>query len=177
MKKPGLLSTNEERAAYWSVWLSEAEETLSKSTDEKNWLQQSLYEVTKVAIDNEQYAVPVYEYEEVKRLVEVHIGMPRDGIKKYFNVDTYSIYGTGTYVLIEGIVLTRETRNQIRYDEILTGRKWASYDLSSIPEDILEKYAFNLAVPALGGLFVPKKSKLTEWLHSIRSLKYYDIMG
>lgn len=158
---------------YWNKWLCNA----SQSVGNGDWLIDSVYEVMKLAIDNKQYSIPENEYEDVQRVIKVNLGISRKLIEQMFGVKTYSIYGTGVYVLMEGVVLSKCTRNEIGYDTIENTGKRYRFDPSTLPSEILETHEIRLAVPALGGLFVPVKSRITNWIGSKNRLQYFDLMN
>lgn len=165
---------------YFNNWLAVTEANIKKAEEDfgkADSIMTSLYEVMKDAIDLKQYVSPINEFEDVERIIKVRVRLPRTEIEKLLGFKTYSIYGVGLYVKMEGLVLSPRTRNDINYDNSLTRRKNQYLNCDVIPEDVLKDHDFSLAVPATGnGLFVPKKSRLTEWLRGTSDLQYFDLM-
>ena len=153
---------------FWNQWLVKTKNSL---TDD-DYLGKSVYEVMKIAIENDQYLPSYNEYEDVKRVVKFRIRMPREAMKKTLGIDTWSIYGSGLFTVMEGILLSKSTRNRSGYD---TKGVHAYFDTSFIPEDIRKTHVFSLAVPALDGLFVPKYCSLTRWMSSRNQIQYFDL--
>lgn len=160
---------------FWRKWINTLNpEQLPMEDDSEDLMKKSLYEVVKTAYENGQHLHPSSELEDVSRVVKIRIKLPRKNIEKMFGVKTYSIYGVGLYTVLEGICLSSSTRNRINYDTFT--KKGVKFDLSSIPEDIVESHEFRLTVPAgRSGLFVPKKSELTSWLAGTWSLEYFNL--
>lgn len=170
-------STYQNHEAYWRDWI-EKNSILENPADGEvsddgfGTLGRSLYDLVKVAVENEQYKMPFREFTEVKRVVKFRVRLSREEIHKIFKVKTYSIYGVGLFTLMDGIMLTSQMRDYTGYD---TTGKHAYFDLSRVPSNLIEDYDFRLSIPALGGLFVPKKSPLTRWMDSTKQLQYFDI--
>lgn len=162
--------------------LNEYQDFLHSSVDyfvdkgeEPDLMLKSLSELVDLAVSCDQFkmSTDLSPYEEVVRVCLIRIRLSRPEIEKIFKVKTVNIYGLGLFAPLPGILLSNEIRKQSKYDESLVRRK-VMYDLSMIPEDIRNNYEFRLSVPAMSELFVPKKTRLTEWLNSTKCIKYLD---
>lgn len=162
-------ATKEEVKKFWEDWINQYNP--ESFSDDKLFLERSVYDLMKVAIENEQYQI-AEEFLEVKRVVKFRISMPRCAMKQTLGIDTWSIYGLGLFTVVEGIFISSSSRQKSGYDTVGSKR---FFDLSFVPEDIREKYEFSLATPALGGLFVPKKSNLTRWMSRVNQIQYFDL--
>lgn len=163
------------RKDYWENWLVKAEATLKEQEDKdgkSDFLQRSLFDVTKLAVENEQYDHPASETDVVKRVMRVNLKMSRDSIKKIFEQETYTIYGIGVYTVIEGYLLTPETRKLSGYD---SKGKHSYFNEWVIPEEVRKNGKITLAVPALGGLFVPKRSVMIDWIWYRSQIQYFEL--
>ena len=180
---PGVLTTDPrwKQDAYWKKWLEDAKEfadaaeeiTGPDAYEMMTYLDKNLYQIMKIAIENEQYIKPYNDFTKVSRVCKVKVPLSREEIKKLFQIDTYSIRSVGLYTLLEGMMFTQSFRVSCGYDQTGIHR---NCNLSSIPPEIRSEYAFNLLIPAMGGLFVPKKTNFTEWMESRKQIEYFDIM-
>jgi len=181
----------EDIKSYWDNQVELAREDLSKfedlitSVNEKDYeimstlsFKKSYVELIEKAVSLEQYKRCTTVYEPATRVLRIKIDLPRPLIEKYFNLKTISLYGIGLYAPIEGLLLSAGFRSSSKYDESCRPVKEAPlFDISNIPEDIRKDYAFNLAIPASDGLFVPKKCTMTkDWLYTTRQLEYLDLL-
>lgn len=164
---PSFSAPSFQKEEYWKEWLSTTEESEDPIT-------KSLHQVIEVAVDCKQYERPNDEFEDVKRVVKFRIPLARDVIHQIFGIKTYSIYGVGLYTVMEGLLLSEGTRSDMNYDTC--HKKGVYLDLSSIPEEVVKTHEFRLAVPAFQGLFVPKKTRVTDWIRGTYGLQYFDMM-
>lgn len=159
---------------YWQNWLVDAtaryEYYASLEKDRMRYINENIYNIMKLAIENKQYLKPMLDEEPVKRLCKIHIPLSRAVVERVFNVTTYNIRGSGLYVLLEGLYYTESFRRKSGY-----GSKDGQFNISSIDPQILEDYDFRLTTPAIGGLFVPKRTELTSWLKDTQSIEFFDI--
>lgn len=138
---------------------------------------ESLSQLIEKSVELGQYKRPALDFEETTRIVKIRIRMPRQLIERNFGLETISMYGVGLFAPVEGLLVSDWMRKKMNYDECIQGKKGAYFDLSRVPEDLQKKYEFRLAVPALGGLFVPKRCDMTQgWMTRISQLQYFDIM-
>lgn len=160
---------------FWSKWINTLNpEQVPYEEDSTDLMKSSLYEVVKAAYENGQHLHIRDELKDVNRVVKVRIKLPRENIEKMFGVKTYSIYGVGLYTVLEGLCLSPSTRNRINYDTFM--KKGVKFDLSSIPQEIVDTHEFRLTIPAgKSGLFVPKKSELTSWIAGTWGIQYFDL--
>lgn len=167
---------------YWKNWLErmkgfadEAEEIKGAEAAERmTFLDKNLYQIMKLAIEHEQYVRPYDDFTKVTRVCKVRIPLSREEIKKVFNIETYSIRAAGLYVLLDGMMFTSSFRRSSGYDQQGIHRRC---DLPTVPKEVRQEYAFNLLVPAMGGLFVPKKCNFVDWLTNRHQIEYFDIMA
>lgn len=138
----------------------------------------SYTELMEEAVHLEQYKKCSDTYEKVTRLIRIRIDLARPLIEQYFKLRTISLYGIGLYTPLEGLILSESFRVSSKYDESLIPLKGSpAFDISAIPKDIQDEYEFRLAIPAMQGLFVPKKSRMTQdWIGTAKQLEYLDIM-
>lgn len=178
------ISTNDpkwKQDEYWKNWLirskefADAAEEISgpEATEMMTYLDKNLYQIMKIAIDNEQYVKPYDDFMKVSRVCKVMIPLSREEIRKSFNIETYSIRSIGLYTLLEGMMFTKSFRDNCGYDQVGIHR---NCNLNTVPDDIRKEYAFNLLIPAMGGLFVPKRTSFTDWMETRKQLEYFDIM-
>lgn len=172
---PSLLFTDEEREDYWKDWLVGATDaiTLEGGIDAVDTIQRSVFELMSEAVNIGQYKTCPHGYDRVERLVKIRIKLPRKAIEEMFGVETYSVYGVGLYVKMEGVLLNEYDRRQMNYDTF--NKKGVYIDTSFLPEEVTQNCDFRLVVPALRGLFVPTKSQLTNWLRGTFDLQYFDM--
>ena len=157
---------------YWQNWLVTQKAKLD-AMEVIDPVQKSLYDLMELAISLKQYERPEDENSEVSRLIRFSIrGMSREEIEKVFEVETYSLRGAGIYTIMDGLLLTRETRERTGFDT--TGiHRW--YDLSMFTKEQQETYNFSLSSAARGGLFIPKRTRLLGWIQRRFQLQYFDI--
>jgi hypothetical protein len=169
---PALTDTDEIIEEYWNQWLVNSSRLVDKNED---FVQRSVFEVVKLAVECEQYKLPEDEFVDVQRVVRFRIKLPKEAIEKDFKIKVYSIYGEGLYSTIEGIVLRPETREALNYDNFK--KKGNSLNLGIIPDEIVVSHEFRLATPAIGGgLFIPKRTTMTSWIQGVNSIQFFDIM-
>lgn len=113
-------------------------------------------------------------FEDIRKVCLVRIRMSPGDIEKNFKVKVVNVYGTGMFIPIEGIFLSSETRARTHYDDYCKGKKGARFDVSFLPEEVVRTHEFRLSIPAAGGLFIPKKCSLIDWIDSTKCLKYLD---
>ena len=174
-----ILELNQEKESYWNKWLKVTgkkieNDTLDHSTSSSLLsLERSLYEVMGEAIKLRQYEVPNKEYEvcDVKRMVKFRSYTSKEELKRTLGIEVLSIYGMGYFTVLEGIILHPDTRRLINFDG-----KDKKYDLTLIPQDIIDSHDFYFAVSCHGNyLFVPKKSSLLRWIEKAYNLQYFDL--
>ena len=159
---------------YWQQWLADAttryEYYASLTDDRMKYINEAIYNIMKIAIENKQYLKPKYDAEPVTRMCKIRIPLSRAVVERTFNVETFTIRGSGLYVLMDGIYYTEAFRVQSGY-----GCKEGDFRVSTIPQEIKDKYDWRLTTPAMGGLFIPLKTELTSWLKNTQSIEYFDI--
>lgn len=127
-------------------------------------------------LECEQYRVLTEDcFEDISKICLVRIRMSAQEVARKFQAKVVNVYGTGMFIPIEGIFLSSETRQKTYYDASCRGRKDVSFDVSFLPEDVIRTHEFRLSIPALDGLFIPKKCEMVEWINSTKCLKYLDI--
>lgn len=137
----------------------------------------SLSELLDASLAYDQYKKPSEDFEETTRIVKLRIRMPRQSIENCFGLKTISMYGVGLFAPVEGLLVSEWIRRKTNYDDCVQGKKGANFDLSRVPEEYQRNYEFRLAVPAMGGLFVPKKCDMTQgWISRTSQIQYFDIM-
>lgn len=159
---------------YWQNWLTDAtvryEYYSSLKDDRMKYITEAIYNIMKIAIEYKQYLKPMDDEEVVTKMCKIRIPLSRAVVERVFHVDTFTIRGSGLYVLMDGIFYTESFRKNSGY-----GEKDGNFNVSSISDTIKEEYDFRLTTPALGGLFVPKRSELTSWLKDTQSIEFFDI--
>lgn len=136
----------------------------------------SFLELMEEAISHDQY-VKTSDYSRVTRMVRIRMRMPRKLIEQLFNVKTTSVYYTGLYIPMEGLLVSEGLRYRSHYDHVNQKGVW--FDLAShMPDWFKDEYEERLSIPAMGGLFVPKKSAMTQsgYLTRANQLQFFDIM-
>lgn len=165
---------------YWNSRVAElksqVDEEMEKNEGKCDITLRNLYELTELAVSHEQYCKPVEDYEPVTRVAKIRIQMPRKSIEDCFHIKTVSLYGVGLYAPVEGLLVPEHIRRRTNYDMVMAGKKNAVFDLSFIPQELQQEYEFRLAVPALNGLFVPKRCEMTGYMRSHKQIQYFDIM-
>lgn len=172
----------ENRKNYLESYLSNSAKIISEMNEDEadkeivktNRMIKDLHELMQACYDNDQYVIPRDEYEDVSRLVRIRTKRSKkemDSIK--LDVPTYYVYGMGMYALMEGIILSSSTRKTLNYDNC--HKKGRVYNINCIREDIRESHDFRLAIPCYGGLFVPKKSVITEMLRGTFDLNFFEV--
>lgn len=136
----------------------------------------SMIELMDLAVECDQ-CKRVYDntYEDVTKVLKVRINLSRKEIEQILNIKPVSVYGIGLFVPVEGIMLNSSFRKSSGYDDCCSNKKGAFYDTSSIPDEVLKSHEFRLSIPAIGGLFVPKKCSLMNWISSHRALQFFDL--
>lgn len=164
------------REAYWKKWLEDhklPEELEDDPEFKEDTMARQLYNIIEKAYELKQFSYPEDEFEDTTRLLRVRIDFSQKELKACFGIDTYNLYGEGLYLPIEGIMLTSGTRSAINYDNSVT--KGARLKLDGLPVDVISTHKWGCAVPALNGLFVPKKTRIMEYIYSARALQYLDL--
>lgn len=169
--------SREEVANYWEDTTLDYETKVKLSEETGEMIDptlKNLAQLMRLAMDCKQYERPlINEFEEVTKVLKIRINMPRKMIEQCFGIKTISLYGVGLFAPVEGILLSQGFRSRSGYDTCTT--KYGHYDLSEVPEDARSKYEFRLSIPALGGLFVPRKSAMTNWISRISQLQFFDL--
>ncbi len=159
---------------YWQQWLVDAttryEYYASLTGDRMKYINEAIYNIMKIAIEHKQYLRPDYDAEPVTRMVKIRIPLSRAVVERTFHVETFTIRGSGLYVLMEGIYYTESFRRQSGY-----GSPDGAFNITTIPQNIKDEYDWRLTTPAMGGLFIPKKTDLTAWLKNTQSIEFFDI--
>lgn len=159
---------------YADLLKSKVEEEEAENDGKVDPILRSISELVSLASEIGQ-CKKEYDFIDRPKVVRVRIRLSRAEIEKIFDVKTVSVYGSGLYVPLDGILLDSSFRRQSKYDESLSGAKHSPYfDTSSLPEEVLKSHDFRLTIPAMGGLFVPKKSRITEWINSTRAIQFFD---
>lgn len=179
----GKITTYEkEVGSHWISQISSLHEELSREMESQGKesksvdpILSSLVSLMDLAIECSQFQRSFSQFEDVTRVLKVRVKMSRKEIERYLDAKPVSVYGVGLYFPVEGLLLDSKFREDSRYDESLLGRKGVKFDISSIPESIRRTHEFRLAVPAMNGLFVPRKSKLMNEVRSSKSLQFFDI--
>lgn len=166
------------REAHWKKWLEDhklPEELENDPEFTEDTMAKQLYNVISKAYELKQFAYPENEFEDVTRLLRVRIDFSQKELKCCFGIDTYNLYGEGLYLPIEGILISSGTRDAINYDNAVS--KGARLKLECIPDEVIETHKWGCSVPALDGLFVPKKTRIMEYIYSARALQYLDLLN
>lgn len=147
------------------------EETSDKEDD---FLLKSVYQLTDLALRCRQYEKVVEDVlDDTEKVCLVRTKFSCSDLKVLFGVDPVNVYGTGIFLPLEGIILGPCSRERSCYDQSLEGKSF--YDVSFLPEDIVKSHEIRLSIPAMSGLFIPKKTEITEHIYSIKCLKYLDV--
>lgn len=133
----------------------------------------SISELISLAVECDQTDC-TEDFVDKPKVLKVRIGLSRKEIEKVFGIKTVGVYGIGIFIPVEGIWLDEGFRSRSNYDKCIlrTGRHF--FDTSSLPEEIVKTHMPHLTVSAMRGVFMPKRSRLTEWVSSYRSLQYFD---
>ena len=136
----------------------------------------ALSELIDLSIELGQYIRPEDQFKKSTCVMKVRLNLPKNMIEKCFDIKTVSFYGVGLFAPVEGLLCDSTFRRDSNYDESRSGRKHAPYfDLSSVPQELQDEYEFRIAVPAMGGLFVPKKCDMTSYISTTRQLEFFDL--
>lgn len=148
---------------------------LSGDTEEKctDPILRSLIELTDLAVECEQHKSYDDDFQDRVKVCLVRMRLKKKEIESMFGIKPVSVYGLGLFVPIEGLVMSQGFRSKSNYDKSLESR--VRYDLSSVPEDVRKSHEFRLTVPAMDGLFIPKKTSFTSWIASVWCIKYLDM--
>lgn len=163
----------QQRYEYWQNWLVTQKAKLDEQ-EEIDPLQKSLYQLMELAISLKQYERPDDENEEVSRVIRFSIDLPNELVESLFKVKVYTLYGTGSFTVMDGLLLTRETKERMGYP---TSGPFKYYDTHMFTEEQRKTYNFSLPTPAMGGLFIPKRTRLLEWITRNKQLQYFDIVN
>lgn len=144
--------------------------------EEPDLMLRSLFQLTDMSVKCNQYdkVGEDLDYKIVERVCLVRVRLSVKEIKAMFDIEGVNVYGTGFFVALPGVLLSSSLRDQTKYDKSLLRNK-VTFDLTPIPEEIRNGgYEFRLTIPAAGELFVPKKTRFTEWINSTKCIKYLD---
>lgn len=155
-------------------------ERLEKESSENNGqvdpILKSMSELMDLAVECDQcQRVHDDTYEDVTKVLRVRISLSKKEIERLFNIKPVSVYGIGLFLPVDGLMLTSNFRKSSGYDDCCSGKKGASYSILSVPDEVVRSHEFRLSVPAMGGLFVPKKCHLMNWISSHRALQFFDL--
>lgn len=147
----------------------------SSSDGRVDLILRSMSELVDLAVECDQ-CKKIYDntYEDVTKVLKVRINLSKKEIESIFNIKPVGVYGVGLFLPVEGIMLNSSFRKSSGYDDSCNGVKGAEYNLSSIPKDVIDSHEFRLSIPAMGGLFVPKKCRLMNWISSYRAIQFLD---
>lgn len=140
----------------------------------------SLSDLMKLAVESNQTDVPLLDsnptYIDVTRVVRLRLKLSREEIRTMFGIEPVSIYGEGLYFPVEGILLPPSFRSESGYDDYVEGKRKAHYEyLKCVPKEVADTHEFRLTVPAIRRhVFVPKKSRLMDWVVSTRAIQFFD---
>lgn len=163
---------------FWNNRLSEMRKQVSEFEISEGYVDPTL----KSLVDLMELAISVRQYEgfvgnmftPVTKVIRVNIkSTTRYVVERETGVKMISVYGVGLYTTMEGLMLSESFRDQSNFDKF--GKKGVVYNLSDIPDGYLDDYEFRLSIPALNGLFVPKKSLLTQCIDRAWQIQFFDI--
>lgn len=166
-----------ERKNYVERFLRNSKKLLSEMEEgSEDLVTLELHNLMTAALDCSQFENPHDDPDDVKRLVKVRVNRSKKELDTYGeSIKLFPLYGVGLYALMDGLMVTSSSRDRSGYDRVT--KRGVEFDLSFLfSKEILDEHELSLAVPCTnGGLFVPKKSCLTDLLRGTFDLSYFDL--